>query len=88
MGLCIALPNSKVKNIFIILDESDFIDGNFRNIYDVYFYDSHCLMIMKNATRNITIKQFYVFFLNHGVKIYSDNRLCFFNGILFLISGF
>lgn len=30
-------------------------------IYDVYFYDSHCLMIMDKATRNIAIKQFYVF---------------------------
>lgn len=32
VGLCIATPNSKVKNIIIILDESDFIVGNFRNI--------------------------------------------------------
>lgn len=56
-------------------------------IYYLHFYNGQSLMIMNNATRKITIKQIYALFLNHDVKMYFHNRLCFLKFILFLKSG-
>lgn len=60
VGLCKATHNSKVENLFRILDELHC--RKFSKYMTCIFYDSQSVMIMKNTTRGIKSKQIYAFY--------------------------